>query len=91
MNDVILARTDLPSRHFSLSNEQWEYYFYRIQFVIETPDGPQLVEIPRQWASVDVRLHGHEFRFITTHLESAVQPIRQAQAAELLISSSWAI
>ena len=42
------------------------------------------MEIPRQLASVDVNLHGKSFRFITTHSESAVQPIRQAQAVELL-------
>jgi endonuclease/exonuclease/phosphatase family metal-dependent hydrolase len=84
VNDVILARTDLPSRHFNLTNVHWDNYLYRIQFTINTPAGPQSVEIPRQWASVDVTLHGKSFRFITTHLESAAQPIRQLQAAELL-------
>ncbi len=84
VNDVILARTDLPASKFSLSNEQKGNYFYRIIFDVATPTGPQTVEIPRQWASVDVTLRGKSFRFITTHLESASQLIRVGQAAELL-------
>jgi endonuclease/exonuclease/phosphatase family metal-dependent hydrolase len=36
------------------------------------------------WASVDVRLGGRSFRFVTTHLESDFEDVRLAQAAELL-------
>jgi endonuclease/exonuclease/phosphatase family metal-dependent hydrolase len=84
MSDVILARTDLPPSSFSLTNVQTANYGARIQFAVETPAGLQVVEIPRQWASVDVTLHGKSFRFISTHLESAVQIIRVLQAGELM-------
>ena len=84
VSDVILARADLPSDKFALSNVQMGNYFYRIVFDVTIPGGTQTVEIPRQWASVDVSLHGKSFRFITTHLESAHQGIRVGQALELL-------
>ena len=36
------------------------------------------------WAGADVRFRGREFRFVTTHLESDFDEVRNAQAAELL-------
>jgi endonuclease/exonuclease/phosphatase family metal-dependent hydrolase len=79
VQDVILARADLPVSELKLSNVQTGQYEARVEF-------PPLIEIPRQWASVDVKSRGKEFRFITTHLESLGPPlsIRYAQAAELL-------
>jgi endonuclease/exonuclease/phosphatase family metal-dependent hydrolase len=38
----------------------------------------------RGWASVDVRHHGQQLRFISTHLEPAAPPIQVAQGTELL-------
>lgn len=79
VQDVILARTDLTVSDLKLSNVQTGQYVARVAF-------PPLIEIPRQWASVDVKVRGKSFRFITTHLESLGPPgsIRYAQAAELL-------
>ena len=79
VQDVILARADLRVSDLKLSNVQTGQYEARVSF-------PPLIEIPRQWASVDVKIRGKSFRFITTHLESLGPPLsfRYAQAAELL-------
>lgn len=84
MSDVLLARADLPADRFSVTNPQTGNYAARIRIPLETPEGTQVVEIPRQWASADVTRHGQSFRLITTHLESAVEDIRVFQAGELL-------
>ena len=78
-NNVILARTDLNPRTFRLSNAQSGQFVAAVPFT--TPFGT--VPITRSWASVDVKFHASKFRFIGTHLESFVPPIREAQGAEL--------
>jgi hypothetical protein len=78
-HNVILARTDLNPRRFRLSNAQSGQFVAAVPFT--TPFG--VVPITRSWASVDVKFHGSTFRFIGTHLESFVPPIREAQGAEL--------
>lgn len=84
VQDVILARTDLQVSQLKLSNAQTGQYQARLAF--PPPPSPPLIEIPRQWASVDVKSRGKEFRFISTHLESVGGPMtyRYYQAAELL-------
>jgi hypothetical protein len=78
-NNVILARTDLNPRSFQSSNPQSGQFAAFVPF--PTPTG--IVPITRSWASVDVQFHGSIFRFIGTHLESFVPPVREAQGAEL--------
>jgi hypothetical protein len=78
-NNVILARTDLNPRTFRLSNPQSGQFVAAVPFT--TPFGT--VPITRSWASVDVQFNASNFRFIGTHLESFVPPIREAQGAEL--------
>lgn len=78
-HNVILARTDLNPGRFRLSNPQSGQFVAAVPFT--TPFG--VVPITRSWASVDVKFHGRTFRFIGTHLESFVPPIREAQGAEL--------
>jgi endonuclease/exonuclease/phosphatase family metal-dependent hydrolase len=86
ISDVILARTDLPTAWLKLSNAQYGYYQAVVSFTL--PDG-SVIAIPRQWASVDVKVRGKSFRFITTHLESLEPPllpvnVRFLQAQELV-------
>ena len=78
-NNVILARSDLNPRSFKWSNPQSGEFAAFVPFT--TPGGT--VPITRSWASVDVQFHGSMFRFIGTHLESFVAPIREAQGVEL--------
>jgi PEP-CTERM motif len=84
--DVILARTDLPSTQFSVSNPQ--AHQYATQLTTHSPVGP--ISLTRGWASVDATLDGTSFRFVTTHLDTgqALGPaIQFAQAQELLSSA----
>jgi endonuclease/exonuclease/phosphatase family metal-dependent hydrolase len=56
---------------------------YHAQQVLPSPVGP--LSFDRGWASIDARLHGHPFRFTTTHLETENFPAtQQAQATEFL-------
>jgi endonuclease/exonuclease/phosphatase family metal-dependent hydrolase len=71
-HEVILARTDL-----SLSNPQ------AANFETNLPISPPFYLL-RGWASVDARVGGRSFRFVTTHLEDESEEIRNAQAAEIL-------
>lgn len=82
--NVLLARTDKPDMH--LSNPQTASF----QNLLQIPDpligNPTIV---RGWGSVDVDLHGMDFRFIVTHLENPIPQIPEtyyllmAQAQEL--------
>lgn len=78
-NNVILARTDFAANIFQWSNAQSGQFATAVS--LPTPVG--VVPITRSWASVDVQFHGTTFRFIGTHLEAFVAPVREAQAAEL--------
>jgi hypothetical protein len=80
VSDVLLARTDLPTSQLKLSNPQTGSY--ATVFSLPSPAG--VIPFPRQWASVDAKVRGKEFRFVTTHLEAVFPPVRVAQAAELV-------
>ncbi len=41
--------------------------------------------VPRGWVAVDARFDDVRFRFVDTHLEAFADPIRDAQAVELLL------
>jgi endonuclease/exonuclease/phosphatase family metal-dependent hydrolase len=80
---AIIARSDLGSDDIRLSNIQEQEY---LNFTsVTTPVGVSISD-PRGWASVDVKVNGREFRFITTHLDQN-QSINKAQAAEALQSA----
>jgi endonuclease/exonuclease/phosphatase family metal-dependent hydrolase len=76
---AILARTDLDPSTFQWSNLQTGQYAAVLLF--PSPIGK--LPLPRAWASVDASFHGRSFRFITSHLESVVPAIREAQGSEL--------
>lgn len=79
--DVILARTDLNTSELILSNVQAQHFTTNLMFV--TPVlGP--LTIPRGWLSVDGKIRGKTFRFVTTHLESFHPGIQAVQASELI-------
>ena len=76
----VLARADEKTADLKLSDPQFGTY----------PTGLPLTTVfgsftvPRGWASVDVKIRGKSFRFVTTHLEAFSPLPRNAQAAELL-------
>jgi endonuclease/exonuclease/phosphatase family metal-dependent hydrolase len=76
----LLARTDEKTADLKLSNPQSGTYPTELH--LTTVAGP--ITAPRGWASVDVKIRGKSFRFVTTHLEAFSPLVRNAQAAELL-------
>jgi hypothetical protein len=80
-HEVILARTDLQTSELKLSNPQTGNFETNIEFPIAP--GVDFVLL-RGWAAVDVKIRGKSFRFVTTHLESDSELVREAQAAEIL-------
>lgn len=74
--EAILARTDLKVADLKLSNVQVGHF---------AAIAPRPVPIPRGWVSVDGKIRGKSFRFVSTHLETADFPEAQlAQAIELV-------
>ena len=81
VSDVLLARRGLKTADLKLSNPLSGTY--SISLTLPTPVGA-IPFLSRQWASVDVKIRGKSFRFITTHLEAFEPRVRVAQAQELL-------
>lgn len=83
--DVILARTDLPASQLKIDNVQTEH-FANLREILPG------VEQPRGWLSVDAKVRGKSFRFVTTHLEPADdatgRAIQEAQSLELLAGAT---
>lgn len=79
--DVILARTDLPSHVFSVSNPQGERFENNL--VIDSLFLGQIV-VYRGWTAVDVTRSGETVRVVNTHLERLYPPAQVAQGFELL-------
>ena len=80
--DAILARPGHD--RLAVTNPQHGTY----QYLLAPPNFP--FTLARGWASVDVAISGHRFRFVTTHLEdpspdpASLTPLQEAQAYELV-------
>ncbi|MER6315286.1 endonuclease/exonuclease/phosphatase family protein [Streptomyces sp. NPDC001581] len=84
--DVLLARTDLPARAFSVAHAQAARFRDHVPVcrpALGCPAGPAL-KIERGWVSADVTLRGRSARVVSTRLEPAAPAVQEAQAAELL-------
>jgi endonuclease/exonuclease/phosphatase family metal-dependent hydrolase len=79
--EVILARRDLTTAELKLSNSQTGHFVTNVEFQI-SPDFTFVVQ--RGWASVDAKVRGKSFRFVTTHLEADSEEVREAQAIEVI-------
>ena len=80
----ILARSDLPPGQLKLSNPQQGVYKAKVEF--ENPYTHEEIPFTNSWQSIDAKVRGKTFRFITTHLD-ALAPggvISGPQAKELL-------
>ncbi|RIX52774.1 endonuclease [Paenibacillus nanensis] len=75
--DAILVRKDSD---FKIIRRQEANF----QTNLIVPIGGQPVTILRGWSSIDVKQDRHVFRMINTHLEPAVEAIRNAQANEMI-------
>ena len=84
---VILARSDLPPGQLKLSNPQSGTYSCEFcKVTLENPITKEVIPFTDSWESIDAKVRGKTFRFITTHLD-ALEPsgiVRYLQAKELL-------
>lgn len=85
---VILARTDLPPGQLKLSNPLSGTYNARLPLIPNPidPDPPHGFQFTNSWQSIDAKLRGKRFRFITTHLDALAPEgvVSGPQAQELL-------
>ncbi|MGE5274221.1 MAG: endonuclease/exonuclease/phosphatase family protein [Verrucomicrobiota bacterium] len=77
---AIIARTDLPTHELRLSNPQQGAY--QRMSVLPTLNGP--FPLGGGWLSVDAKVRGKTFRFITTHLDGFSPLVAAEQAQEIL-------
>ena len=77
MRDVILVRRRPGLR---ITNRESANYVADIS----VPTAAGSLTSRRGWTAVDARLRGKRFRFVNTHLESALDSTRVAQATELI-------
>jgi endonuclease/exonuclease/phosphatase family metal-dependent hydrolase len=78
--DVILARTDLPRRVFSVSNPQRSHF--QTNLTISNPVFS--FTVVRGWTAVDATVKGHKVRVVNTHLERFSPQVQVAQGNEIL-------
>lgn len=82
---AIIARTDLPD-DLKLSSPQSHDFAVRTIF----PFLGSPFDLGGGWLSVDVKVRGKSFRFVTTHMDPIAQAARDAQATQLLAEAGAA-
>jgi endonuclease/exonuclease/phosphatase family metal-dependent hydrolase len=82
--DAIIVRADLPTSTLEVSNPVAHNY----QATLPVPLGDQIIQVPRGWSTVDVKLRGKSYRFANTHLEAYSETVRTLQVQELAASLS---
>lgn len=75
--DVILVRSDLPSRALKIKNSRTGSYESQLDVVTG-------LDVSRGWTSVDVIYRGEPLRFVNTHLETDQPKIQKEQVDELI-------
>jgi hypothetical protein len=83
---VILARADLPPGQLKLSNPQSGTYNARIPTIPNSLVPSEPFVFTNSWQSIDAKVRGKTFRFITTHLDALAPAgfVSGPQAKELL-------
>ncbi|MDX3696493.1 endonuclease/exonuclease/phosphatase family protein [Streptomyces europaeiscabiei] len=84
--NVLLARTDLPARVFSVANPQWAQFQNHVPIcspVLGCPPNDPL-RFLSGWVAADATLRGHTTRVVSTHLDPLSRTVQEAQADELL-------
>jgi hypothetical protein len=76
---ALLVRTDLPTDELKWSNPQSHDFAVRTIF----PFFGQPFDLGGGWLSVDAKVRGRSFRFVTTHMDPISPLARTAQAAQI--------
>ncbi|MFG2296286.1 endonuclease/exonuclease/phosphatase family protein [Streptomyces sp. NPDC048603] len=86
--DVLLARTDLPARVFSVANAQAARFQAHVPVCRPTfgcvPPANVPIRVERGWVAADATVRGRTARVVSTHLEPLSRTVQEAQAGELL-------
>jgi endonuclease/exonuclease/phosphatase family metal-dependent hydrolase len=77
---ALLARSDLPTSELKWSNPQSHDFDARTVF----PFLGRPFDLGGGWLSVDAKVRGKDFRFITTHMDPISPLARTAQAAQIV-------
>ncbi len=80
--DVVIARSDLPASHLTVSNA--ESHNFDAVLMFPSPIPGLIFVAPRGWSTVDVKVRGKTVRVANTHLEAFNAAVRNAQAAQLI-------
>jgi len=78
--DAVLVRTDLPVSELKVSNISMQHYSVILPFAV----GGQSIPFLRGWISLQGKVRGKEYKFVTTHLETFSADIQAAQTNELI-------
>lgn len=73
--DVVLARHDVQTSNLQAAN---------YQVFLSIPIGNLQIDIPRGFVALDANVGSRTYHFVNTHLEAFGEPIRLAQAQELV-------
>jgi len=79
--DVVLVRKDLPVSELKVEAVDAAHFETYLKFPVLGTEIPFL----RGWISVDAKLRGKVYRFVTTHLETFSPEIQYYQTQELLL------
>jgi endonuclease/exonuclease/phosphatase family metal-dependent hydrolase len=80
--DAVLVRTDLPVSQLKIENVEGQHF--NPDAILNFPIAGQVIPFTRGWISVDAKLRGKDYRFVTTHLETFQNDYQAAQATALL-------
>ena len=79
--DAILARTDLPTSEMRISNVEMQHFNLNLPFALNHTTIPFF----RGWLSLQAKIRGKQYKFVTTHLETFSPDIQAEQTNELLL------
>jgi len=79
--DAVLARTDLPMSEMKISNVEMQHFNLNLPFTLADTTIPFF----RGWISLQAKIRGKQYKFVTTHLETFSPDIQAEQTNELLL------
>ena len=78
--DAVLARSDLQVDDMKISNVAMNHFSAILPFTV----ADQTIPFLRGWISMEVKIRGKSYKFVTTHLETFSPYFQNKQAEELL-------
>ena len=79
-SDAVLARTDLAVSELKILGVDMQHFNVVLPFTV----AGQTIPFLRGWISLDAKVRGRNYKFVTTHLETFSPDIQAEQTSELL-------